>query len=278
MWPLSLLLGSDTVSWYARLALRSLVSMSATGSVMVIWSFSLSNGFGLAPWCGARPGWVLVGRVGLREREAELAQQGATLVIRLGGGDDRDVEAANAVDLVLVDLVEDALLGDTEGVVAVAVELLVTETAEVADARERERQQPVEELPCPVAAQRDVGADRHPLAELELGDRLAGLGDLRLLTGDQRQVFDGAIDHLGVASCLADTGVHDDLDETRHLVHVRVVELLGQVRGDLAAVLLLQARLASFIRRRVGRRGTCSSHLFRASLRTSSRNEREPSS
>src|SRR3954463_4564469 len=113
-------------------------------------------------------GLVLVGRVGLGEREAELAQQGATLVIRLGGGDDRDVEAANAVDLVLVDLVEDALLGDTECVVAVAVELLVTETAEAAQARKRERQQTVEELPCPVAAQRDVGADGHPLAQLEL--------------------------------------------------------------------------------------------------------------
>ena len=103
--------------------------------------------------------------------------------------------------------------------------------------------QAVEELPGAVAAQRDVGADRHALAQLELRDRLAGLGDLRLLTGDQREVLDGTVDDLGVASCLADTGVHDDLDEAGHLVRVRVAELLGERRDDLGAVLLLQARL-----------------------------------
>ena len=36
MWALSLLYGMDTLSWYAELALRTRVSMSAIGSVMVI--------------------------------------------------------------------------------------------------------------------------------------------------------------------------------------------------------------------------------------------------
>src|SRR5690606_2086116 len=120
-----------------------------------------------------RPSWVLdelrpaaaahsAMRLLIRlEREAEGTQQGATLLIRLGGGHDRDVEAANAVDLVLVDLVEDRLLGDTEGVVTVAVELVRVEAAEVADARERERQQAVEELPGTVTTEGDVRADRH---------------------------------------------------------------------------------------------------------------------
>src|SRR5436190_19627730 len=110
----------------------------------------------------------------LREREAELLQQRATLLVSGRSGDDGDVHAAAAVDLVLVDLVEHDLLGETEGVVALAVELLRAETTEVTDARERERQQPVEELPHPVASQRDVGADRHALTQLELRDRLAG--------------------------------------------------------------------------------------------------------
>ena len=43
MWDLSLLCGIDTVSWYAEFALRSLVSMSATGSVIVIVVVSLSR-------------------------------------------------------------------------------------------------------------------------------------------------------------------------------------------------------------------------------------------
>ena len=43
MWVFSLLLGSETVSWYARFALRRRVSMSATGSVIVMVLFSLSQ-------------------------------------------------------------------------------------------------------------------------------------------------------------------------------------------------------------------------------------------
>jgi len=72
--------------------------------------------------------------VRLAEREAEVTQQSATLVVRVRRRDDRDVEAADAIDLVLVDLVEDRLLLQTERVVAVAVELAVVQTAEVADA------------------------------------------------------------------------------------------------------------------------------------------------
>src|SRR5690606_40327613 len=134
MWVLSLLLGSETESWYARFALRSRVSMSATGSVIVISWFPVPCGFGAGPptsdLLGVR-GLGARGRGGAAgcglfrlEGEAERAQQSAALVVRLGGGHDRDVEAAHAVDLILIDLVEDRLLGHTEGVVAVAVVLL----------------------------------------------------------------------------------------------------------------------------------------------------------
>jgi hypothetical protein len=70
-----------------------------------------------------------------------------------------------------------------------------------------------------------VTADRHPLAQLELGDGLAGLGDLRLLSGDRGQVADGALDQLGVPGCLADTHVDDDLGQAGDLHDVRDVEL-----------------------------------------------------
>ena len=47
MWALSLLFGIDTVSWYAEFALRRRVSMSATGSVIVMTVVSYrSPGFG----------------------------------------------------------------------------------------------------------------------------------------------------------------------------------------------------------------------------------------
>src|SRR5436305_1699127 len=78
---------------------------------------------------------------------------------------------------------------------------------------QRDRQQPVEKLPHPVAAQGHLRADRHALAQLELGDGLAGALHLRLLAGDLRQVADGAVDELGVARGVADTHVDDDLHD-----------------------------------------------------------------
>src|SRR4051812_14419950 len=80
---------------------------------------------------------------GLLEREAEEAQQGAALVVGLGGRDHRDVHAAHAVDAVLVDLVEHRLLGQAERVVARPVELARREAAEVTDTRKRRGEQPV---------------------------------------------------------------------------------------------------------------------------------------
>ena len=60
----------------------------------------------------------------LCEWESERAKQSATFIVILGCGDDRDVHAADAIDLVLWDLSEYDLLGYTEGVVALAIELL----------------------------------------------------------------------------------------------------------------------------------------------------------
>src|SRR5574338_10776 len=82
-----------------------------------------------------------------------LAAMSAPLVVVRRRRDDRDVHAADAVDPVLVDLVEHRLLREAEGVVAPTVELLGRQAAEVADAREGDRHETVEELPHPVAAQ-----------------------------------------------------------------------------------------------------------------------------
>src|SRR4051794_38256761 len=72
------------------------------------------------------------------EGEAELPEQLATLLVGGGGGDQRDVHPARSVDLVDVDLAEHRLLGQPERVVAVAVELLGVQAAEVADAGQRQ--------------------------------------------------------------------------------------------------------------------------------------------
>src|SRR5690349_20204448 len=178
----------------------------------------------------------------LLEREAEVTKERTALSVVGRRGDHGDVHAPGTVELVLVDLVEHDLLRETEGVVATAVELLGGQTAEVADARERERQGAVQELPHAVATERDVGTDRLTLTQLELRDGLAGLGDRRLLAGDRGEVADGALDQLGVAGGVAHTHVDHDLDEARGLHDVLVRELFLQLARDLLAVLRLETR------------------------------------
>src|SRR5665213_850943 len=185
----------------------------------------------------------------LLEGEAEQAKQRAPLVVGVRRRDHRDVHATEAIDPVLVDLVEHDLLSETERVVAVAVELARRQAAEVANTRQGECEQPVEELPHPVVSQGDVATDRHVLAQLELGDRLLRPGDLRLLTGDRGQVADRSVDQLRVASSLADTHVHDDLGQAGDLHDVGVTELLAQLGRDLVAVALLETRRGTRARR-----------------------------
>ena len=83
----------------------------------------------------------------LLEGEAELLQQSAAFLVSLGRGNHGDVHTAYAVDLVLLNLVEHGLLGQTEGVVTVTVELLGAEPTEVADTGQRDGNQAVQELP-----------------------------------------------------------------------------------------------------------------------------------
>ena len=73
-------------------------------------------------------------------------------------------------------------------IVAAAVEALRVETPEVLDARQRDRNEAVEKFVHAIAAQRDLGADRHAFAQLVGCDRLAGPRDDRLLAGDQRKI------------------------------------------------------------------------------------------
>src|SRR3546814_19726396 len=65
---------------------------------------------------------------------------------------------------------------------------LARQPAEVANARQRDRHQAIQELVHPLAAQGDLAAHRHAFAKLEGRHRHLGLGDNRLLAGDQRHL------------------------------------------------------------------------------------------
>src|SRR5437899_4783942 len=163
------------------------------------------------------------------ERHPEAAQQCASLFVRSRRRHDRDLHAAQAIDLVIVDLREDELLFEPEREVASAVEALVRHSLEVADARERDGDELLEEVPHPLAAKRDLEPDRHPDAKAEVRDGLSRLRDDRALPGDRREVSRCGVHRLRVADRLAHSDVEDDLLDLRDLHHVRVAELLAQL-------------------------------------------------
>src|SRR3546814_9095704 len=76
--------------------------------------------------------------------------------------------------------------------------------------------QAIEELVHPRSAQRDLAADRHALAQLELRDRLLRLGDDGLLAGDQLHFLGCLLDLLLVLRRLAHTHVEDALVDPWH--------------------------------------------------------------
>src|SRR4051794_17614641 len=124
---------------------------------------------------------ALACRAGLPERDAEVTQQLASLVVVLGRGDDGDVHALGVLNFIGIDLREDDLLGQSQAVVAMAVEAVGVDAAKVTNSRQGHRDQAVEKLVHPPAAQRDLAADVVALSEPEAGDGCLGLGDHRLL-------------------------------------------------------------------------------------------------
>src|SRR3954454_17963498 len=177
-----------------------------------------------------------------REGQTERPKQRERVLVIVGARRDRHVEPANLLDVVVVDLREDELLADAEREVAPAVHRARIEGAEVADPGQRDRDQPVEELVHPRAAQGHASADGHSLAQLELRDRLAGPPDLGALAGDRRQLLERGVEQLRLGLRLTDAHVERDLLDARCL-HDRVEpQLLLEARPDLVLVLLLQAR------------------------------------
>ena len=121
-----------------------------------------------------------------------------------------------------------------------AIELLVRQTAEVANTRQGGGQQTVEEFPHAVATQGDASANGLAFAQLEVSDGLAGSTDFRLLSGNGGEVFHSTIDALGIMSGGANTHVDDNLGETRDLHDVLVSEFLLESVLDLGLVAGLQ--------------------------------------
>src|SRR6202041_884446 len=176
----------------------------------------------------------------LSERKAERCQERPSFLVGACGRDNGDVHAAGRVDLVVVDFGEDQLLGHPERVVAVAVERPGGKPSEVADTGNGQAEQPVEELPGPVAPQCRLDPDGLAFAQLEAGDGLLGPGDDRLLAGDGLEVALGSLNERGLLGGAADAHIDDDLLQARDFHDVAQAQLFLEAVPDLGEVPLLQ--------------------------------------
>src|SRR5690606_3688323 len=184
------------------------------------------------------------------ERHLEATEQGTRLLVGLGGGADDDVHAPDLVDLVVVDLGEDDLLFEAEGIVATTVKAVRVHAPEVTHARQRDVDQPVQELVHAGTAQGHLAADRHAFAQLEGCDRLLGAGDDRTLTGEQGEVRHGGLHLLAVLGGFTHAQVDHNLLERRHFHRIAVPELLLQFLANLRLVEGFQPRSRSLLSHR----------------------------
>src|SRR5205085_182619 len=95
----------------------------------------------------------------LPEGKVECDEKRPRLVVGLRRRANRDVHAPDLGRLVEIDLGENNVFLEPEGVVATAVKALRIEPTEVAHARQRDIHQPVDEIIHAGTAQRDLGAD-----------------------------------------------------------------------------------------------------------------------
>src|SRR6202165_5166083 len=98
--------------------------------------------------------WPNFSLLSLSKWHSESCQEAACFVVGAGGRDDADLQPTKLVDLVVVDLREHDLLAQAQRVVAAPVEAIGADAAKVADARKRDVQELVEEVPHAAAAQR----------------------------------------------------------------------------------------------------------------------------
>src|ERR1700730_8107815 len=165
----------------------------------------------------------------LPERKVERAQQRSRLVVGFRAGAHGNVHPPDVGDLVVVDLGKDDVLLDADRVVAPAVEALRRQAAEIAHARQRDIDQPIDELVHARFAQRHLAADRLTVAHLEGGNRLSGLRDHRLLARDQAEITGPGFDLPAVGDAFPDAHVDHDFLDHRHLLAALVAELIKEL-------------------------------------------------
>ncbi len=144
-------------------------------------------------------------------RHPERAQQSQPLEVAARRSRNRNRQALHLLDLVEIEFGKNRMFLQAERVVATPVESLVAHSAEVAHARQRDINQPIEKLPHLFAPQRDHHANRHPLAQLEIRYGLARAGQHRLLPGYYLELFERRVQDFHIVARFLQRHVNRDL-------------------------------------------------------------------
>src|SRR3989338_8953880 len=175
------------------------------------------------------------------EREFESTQQGATFIIRTGSGGQGNVQTAQSIDLVVVDFREDDLLFHAHAVVATTIEGLGIQAAEVANPRQGDRDQTIQELVHTLTTQGHFDADRPAFTDFEARDGFPSVSHYDFLTGDLFQIGNRVLDDFLITDRLAQTHVQGDLGNARNFHHVSQLKLFFQRGRDFLPVNLFQS-------------------------------------
>src|SRR5262245_51448714 len=146
-------------------------------------------------------------------------------------------------NFVVLYLRENELLFEPQRVIASPVERLRRNTPEVSNPWQRQCDETIEKLPHPATTQRNLCADRHPLAQFKCGNGFLRLGNQWLLTCNHAQFRSGALQQLYVLNRLPHTDVQDNPLKLRDLHDVFVAELLHQYGYNLLQIRLTQPRI-----------------------------------
>src|SRR5476651_1363582 len=170
------------------------------------------------------------------EREFESTQQSAAFVIVLGSGGQGNVQTAESIDLVVVDFRENDLLFNAHAGVTTTIEGLGIQAAEVANPRQGDRQQTIQEFIHTIAAQSHFDADRPTFTDFKASDGFPSVSHNDLLTGDLFQVSNSVLDDFFVADRFAKTHVQGDLCNALNFYHVRQLKFFLKLRSDFLPV------------------------------------------
>src|SRR5215510_9268845 len=108
------------------------------------------------------------------------------------------------------------MLPKSERVIATPIEGLIADATEIADPRQRDAYQAVEELPHTCPPQRDHHANRHSFTQLEIGNRFACSREHRLLPCYLHQFFNRGVEDFHIVASLAQRHVDGDLLQSWH--------------------------------------------------------------